>query len=345
MKKNVPIDPKTLAGNNWIKNKFNLTDSVSYSTDAATFDNEIDGVAFYISQLSYLEQQIYATKYATITFREDIPVMAGVPETAQTVNYRSYDGVAMSKFIGASAKDLPKISLTAKMSVIKIGYGGNQMDYTIEELRTSAILGMPIDTHQFELGFRSSQEHSQEVAYFGDTERDMYGLFNHPNVPKGNADKPVDSMTGQELFNMVNDAIFQVATDSKFSHLPNTVLVSPSVFKAMNSTFMTQIAEKNALKYFKENNLYTQQTGSAITILPRLALEASYLAERGVKNDNKDRIMVYEKNQQNLTTVANMPYRTIAPQYVGLSIIVPAEYKASGTEFRYPLSAKYVDMA
>lgn len=344
MKKTVAIDVKTLVGNPWLKAR-GITEKISYSVDRNSFDGSTDGPAFYISQLSWLEKEIYQTKYAQITYLNDIPVLGGVPEAAQSIMYRSYDGVALGKFIGASAKDLPVIAATAKASEVRIGYGGNKMEYSLEELRSAAFTGMRLDSHQFELGFRAAQEHAQRVAYYGDASKNMHGLFNHPNVPKTNANKAIGSMTGQELFNMVNDTVFQVITDSKLNHLPNTVLVSPEIFKVLNGTFMTQIADKNALQYFKENNYFTQQTGQPITILPRLALQASELAENGVQNGGKDRIMVYENNSRNLTTIANMPYRTLAPQFEGLSISVPAEYKAAGTEFRYPMAAKYLDMA
>ena len=343
------IDKKTIAGNSWIEDRYESVGyKVCYSVDATMpqkFTVDSDGIAFYISQLAYLETKIYERKYATITYLQDIPVVSGVPEHAQEWNYRSYDGVTAGKFIGASAKDLPKIAAKANMSKVPIGYAGNMLEWSLEELRNGAFLNMPIDTIQAGLAFRSSQEHSQTVAYFGDADRKMNGLFNHPNVPKKNAPKAVSAMSGQELYDLVNDLLFEVNEDTALTHLPDTVRVYPQLFKLMNSTLMTGYTDTSVMKYFKENNYYTQQTGQQIDILPRLQLKGSMMSANGVSNGGKDRIMVYEKNEENLGVVNNMPFRLTAPQPHLLSIEVAGEYKCSGTDFRFPMSAKYADAA
>ena len=349
MKRTYTVDKETIAGNNWLNRYIKSNDfKVSYSVDSANpekFTCDQDGIGFYISQLAYLETNIYERKYATITYLQDIPTVAGVPEHAQEWNYRSYDGVTSGKFIGASAKDLPKIAAKATMSKVPIGYSGNMLEWSLEELRSNAFLNMPIDTIQASLAFRSAQEHSQRVAYFGDKKRNMHGLLDHPNVPKKNASKALGSMSGQELFDLVNDLIFEVNEDTALTHLPDTVLVYPELFKAMNSNLMTGFSDISVMKYFKENNYYTQQTGKQVVIQPRLQLKGTILAQEGVNNGGKDRIMAYEKNSENLGVVNNMPFRLTAPQPNLLSIEVAGEYKCSGADFRFPLSAKYADAA
>jgi hypothetical protein len=95
------------------------------------------------------------------------------------VNYISYDGVTLGKFIGASADDLPDVTLSAKSSV-PIGYAGNKYSYSLDELRKSQQLRIPLDSSKAKLAFRGAQEHTQRVAYFGDAARGMTGLFNNP---------------------------------------------------------------------------------------------------------------------------------------------------------------------
>jgi hypothetical protein len=348
MKKTYTVDAETLAGNPWVQRFVDQNNSVSFTADAADTQNftmDQDGIGFYISQLAHLETTIYQRKYAQITYLQDIPVVAGIPEHAQNWTYRSYDGVTLGRFIGASAKDLPKISAKANKSEVPIGYSGNMLEWSLEEMRSSAFLNMPIDTIQASLALRSSQEHSQRVAYFGDAERNMHGFFNHPNVTLKSASKPLNEMSGQEMFDAVNDLIFEVAEDSALIHLPDTVLLYPEFFKAMNSTLMTGYTDTSVMKFFKDNNYYTMQTGKQISILPRLQLKAAELTKEGVQNNGKDRIMVYEKNAENLGVVNNLPFRLTAPQPHLLSIEVAGEYKCSGTEFRFPLSAKYQDAA
>ncbi|MGL5582260.1 MAG: major capsid family protein [Cetobacterium sp.] len=340
----VTIDAETLAGNPWLKQKgyVNATNQIQVPTAVLDADG---GVAFYISQLAQLETTLYAVPYADITYLEDVPVVAGLPEYATHWNYRSYDGVTMGKFIGANAKDLPRVAQSAKLHQVELGYAGVECHYTLDELRTTAAMNMPIDSMQSELAYRGSEEHSQRIAYFGDADRNMDGLFNNPNVTKTSASKSYTTMTGQELFDMVNDAIFAVIKASKRYHTPNTVLMFPELWKKMTSTRMTDLSERSVMQYFMENNAYTLMTGNAINVKVRFQLNAAELAANGVQNNSKDRFMVYDKSDRNLALAKPIPFRMLAPQLEGLGVTVPCEYKISGAEIRYPLSAAYIDMA
>lgn len=337
----VTIDQQTLVGNPWLKRYIGDSDQIavpSYVTDAD------GGVAFYISQLAQLETTLYQVPYADITYLEDIPLVAGIPEYATHWNYRSYDGVTMGKFISANASDLPRVAQSAKLHQVELGYAGVECHYSIDELRTTAAMNMPIDAMQSELAYRGSEEHSQRVAYFGDAARNMEGLFNNSNVTKTSATKDYKTMNGVELFNMVNDPIFTVIKASKRFHTPNTVLVFPDLWKQMTSTLMTGYTDRTVMEHFMINNSYTLMTGNEIDIKVRFQLTATELAANGVSNSNKDRFVVYDKSDRNLAAAKPIPFRMLAPQLGGLGITVPAEYKISGTEFRYPLCAAYVDM-
>ena len=343
MHKLVTVDSQTIAGNPWLKQKNYLNAANQLSVPMAVNDAD-GGVAFYISQLAQLETTLYEVPYADITYLEDIPVATGIPEFASHWNYRSYDGVTMGKFIGANAKDLPRVAQSAKLHQVELGYAGVECHYTLDELRTTAAMNMPIDTMQSELAYRGAEEHGQTVAYFGDADRKMDGLFNNTNVSKSSATVDYKTATGQELFNMLNAPIFAVIKLSKRFHTPNRALFFPELWERANSVLMTGYTDRTVMEHFKINNSFTLLTGRELDIVIRFQLNAAELAAGGVSNGNKDRYMVYDKSDRNLALAKPIPFRMLAPQLEGLGITVPCEYKISGTEFRYPLSAIYLDM-
>lgn len=337
----VVLDAQTIAGNPWVKQYLDGQNAINVP---AEFRDADGGIAFYISQLAQIEQTIYATPYADITYLQDIPVVSGIPEFANHWNYRSYDGVTVGKFIGANAMDLPRVAQSAKLHTVPLNYGGIECHYSIDELRTTASQNMPIDTMQQQLTYRGYEEHSQKVAYFGDSQLGMAGLFNNSNVTVTSATVDYKTATGQELFNMLNDPLFDVIKLSKNFHLPNTIRVFPDLWKRMNSTLMTGYTDRTVMEHFKINNSFTLMTGQEIDIQVRYQLTAAELAAGGVSNSSKDRVLIYEKNDRNLGVAKPIPFRMLAPQNKGLAVTVPAEYKISGTEIRYPLSAIYLDM-
>lgn len=339
----ITIDNETLAGNPWLKTKGYLTADNKLAVPTVVNDTD-GGVAFYISQLAGLETTIYETPYGDITYLSDVDPVAGIPEYATQWIYRSYDGVTLGKFIGANARDLPRVAQSAQMHTVEIGYAGVECHYTLDELRTTAATGMPIDAQQAELAYRGSEEHSQRVAYFGDAKRKMQGLFNSTNVTKTVAAFDIATCTGQELFSVLNNPIFMVMKLSKKFHNPNKMLMCSALWEVATSRLMTGFTDRTVMEHFMINNSYTLMTGQKFDVKIRFQLDADELAAAGVDNGGKDRFMVYDKSARNLGLAKPIPFRMLAPQLQGLGITVPCEYKMSGTEFRYPLSAMYVDL-
>lgn len=306
---------------------------ISFRDGLPTVD---DGNAFYISQLANLEAKIYEAKYTNINYQECVPISTSVPEWADTWDYISYDAVTLGKFIGSSADDLPSVSLNANKTVVQIGYAGNSYDYSLDELRKSQQLRIPIDTTKGRAAFRGSQEHSQRVAYFGDADRAMTGLFNNPNLALDNSTTDWDTATGQEIVDDMNSLLIKVWIDSANVHLPNVLILDSTRYATVTSRRMDSGTDTTIMQFFMKNNLFTTTTGQQLIVKPRLQLLAAGVA-------GADRMMVYELNDDNLGLVNPIPWRPLAPQMKNLSIKIPCEYKISGVEFRYPFCGAYRD--
>jgi hypothetical protein len=314
--------------------------TVSFNDGLPTID---DGWGFYISQLAQLESKIYEAKYTNINFMELIPVDTNYPEWADNWDYISYDAVTLGKFIGSSADDLPKVGLQANKSSVPIGYAGNAYDYSLDELRKSQQLRIPIDSTKGRMAFRGAQEHTQKVAYFGDAARNMGGLFNNANLALDNSTTDWNTATGQKIIDDMNGLFIKVWIDSANVHVPNVLVLDSARYAQISSKRMDSGTDTTILEFFMANNLYTSMTGQRPRVVPRLQLTAAELAANGVSNGNKDRMMAFELNDENLSMVNPIPWRSLAPQTKGLSIEVPCEYKISGVEFRYPFSGAYRD--
>lgn len=313
---------------------------VTFTDGLPTVD---DGIAFYISQLTSLESKIYQAKYTAINFAELIPINTNVPEWADQWDYISYDAVTIGKFIGSSADDLPNVAIAANKTPVPIGYAGNSYDYSLDELRKSQQLRIPLDTTKAQAAFRGSQEHTQRVAYFGDASRQMTGLFNNANLAVDSSTINWLTDTGPNIVADMNSLLVKVWVNSATVHVPNVLAMDPTRWAQISSKKMDVGSDTTVLEYFMKNNLYTSLTGQPLRVIPRLQLAAANLAAAGVSNGNKDRMLAYELNDENLGMVNPIPWRALAPQMRGLNVFVPCEYKLSGTEWRFPFSAAYRD--
>jgi len=313
---------------------------ISYNDGLYTPD---DGYAFYISQFAKVESKIYEAKYANITYAELIPVDPSYPEWADSWDYISFDGVTMGKFIGASAKDLPQVGLQANKTSVPIGYAGNSFGYSLDELRKSQQTRIPLDTTKGRLAFRGAQEHTQQVAYFGDASRGMSGLFNNPNLGLDSSTIDYSTATGQEMVSDLNGILNDVWMESANIHVPNVLVIPASIFTIITEKRMDSGTDTTVLQFFMKNNLFFNLTGGQLRVIARLQLEADQLAANGVNNGGKYRMLAYELNDENLGMVNPIPWRALAPQMEGLEVNTPCEYKISGVDFRFPFSGRYRD--
>ena len=289
-----------------------------------------DGLAFYISELTTIDPKLYEVKYSHITYESLIPIQM-YPEYADTFTYFSYDGTVVGEFIGANSREIPYADLKRHMSTEKMFYGGIGYRYSLDELRKSQVVGMPLDVNQQKLAIRGFQEHAQRVAYFGDSDRGLNGLLNNPAVTKYTPD-----------FSWANDAglarqfaqnlLRAVWVNSVEVHIPNVLLVSPSVFALMADTPSIVVANgaayQSELAFLQENNIFTQLTGRPLTIKPLVQLEDASAA-------GDQRMVAYELSDENLTMGMSISQRFLPPQPSDNFLVVPGEYKFGGCAIRY----------
>lgn len=309
----------------------------SYDSELQNMRTADAGVAFYISQLTNLESKVYETLYPDIIFPELVPVNTSDPEWIDQVAYLSFNGVTMGKFIAANGRDLPQSDIDTNISHIPVNYAGNSFGYSLEELRKAAAMRIPLDAAKARIAYRGAMQHSQQVAFFGDADRNMYGLFNHPNVPLDNSTINWNTATGNEMVAALNSLLIKVWNQSNTRHVANTLLLPTTIWSIISSKRMDTGTDTTVLEFFRRNNNSTGVTGQELDIRAVL-----WLNDAGV--GGAPRMMAYEKNEDNLTMRNPIPWRSLPPQATALCLKIPCEYKISGCEFRYPLSAAYRDL-
>lgn len=338
MKKTVTLDQDVFGG------AYRAGETITYDARIPTSD---DGVGFVLSQFTMLEPRWYAAKYPGIEFAELVDVNTEGGEAMDEVAWRMYDGVTMGKFIGANADDLPRVAMSAKLFKAPIGYAGNEFEYSLDEIRKASAAGLPLDSTLASFARRGAEEHTQRVVYFGDAERGMTGLFNNQNVPTSNStlDWFDPATTPLDIVNDVNEAINEVYNNTKGVSFPNRIVLSANRWTFIANTYASaQYPDKSILDLIREKNVYKAKTGRDLEIFSRFQLEQEELAKEIPGYTGGDIMLVYEKTPENLETHIPMPWRPIAPQPRGLKVVVPCEYKASGVQWRYPLSAVYRTM-
>lgn len=320
--------------------------TVNYIQYSAT-DSELDtasGISFLYSQLAHVTPKIFETPFAPITYQEDVNILdANVHPDALTYVYRSITRQGMAQWISANNQDFPISSIEMKKHTVEIHEAGDAIVYSQDELRRSRHTGVPIDTQQIKSSIRAYQEFVQKVVYYGDKSKEMYGLYNNPNITRKVAAKKLGEMTGIELFHFANSLLIDLMNIGKNYYLPNTMLFYPQFFQRMSETFVNAYNTETALSYFKRNNYYTLLTGKAIDIKMRFTLTKEEMtAHANDERFTENMIVAYEKNSEYQGYLHPLPFgMRNGIQLDGLSFKMYHTWSLSGTEWRYPLSGIY----
>lgn len=301
------------------------------------FRDANDALGYMVSQLAYVEKQVYVVKRRPILFEQLVSVTTEAGEHATSVEVHFLDGATKGRFLGGSASDIPYVrAQTGRFSIALIP-GGIGYIVGLEELRQSKFLGRDLNTSLASLSLRGFQEHAQEVALLGDSARNFAGLLNSADVTAVNAATTLAAAASPEaMADIVNTGLSAVFSGTKTIERVNTVLLPPTQFALLATTNISANAQTTVLEYLKKSNVFTAEMN--------IPLEFRAVSElEGIGAGATDRMMVYDNNIDIVKMHIPMPHRFIAPQMDGLEIKVPGEYKLGGVEWLYPGAARYID--
>ena len=291
-----------------------------------------DALGYVVSQLAHIEARVFERKYASIVYQDLIPISFEAGEYATSIETHYTDGVTLGKFIGAAGDDLPYARVNSGRDQIPVAYAGIGFEYTMEELRQASFLNRPLDVMQANLARRGYEEHAQTVAFNGDSVRGLEGLLNHSAVSSSASASTLTAALaggtpGDSAAALINEPINAVIDASKGVEIPDTVLMPIDHLNRLASTRLGTVNDTTILDYVRTKNASTARTGRPINIRSLPQLTSS--------------MVVYSSNPDVMVMHIPLPLRFLPPQFLGLKVRVPGEYKLSGLEMRYPGAITY----
>ena len=298
----------------------------------------VEAGAFTIGQLTYLEQKAIARWYDPMMYEEVlgacIDYSAG--SWAKTVDYLSIDGVGVGEFVGPDPTYFPMVDVFYEKASIPVAQAVIGYQYTQEELRTSAYLKQPLtDSLQVQavLGYK---RHSNYVALLGDTRKGFTGLYNNTSATAANRKSGAvwDSATADTIVNDCVDMYGKYVAGTANNEKPSIFIVPISTHALMLQPRSTN--SDTTIKEFLEEVL-------EIKIIQDIILDS--VANDGTapgSGATKRCVMAAPKNDNAVFHVP-MPITFLPPQFQGIRVLVPAEYKLGGFELRRIQTVRYMD--
>jgi len=300
-------------------------------------------LGFLLSQVTSIESEVYAIRYADIQYPRLVPVDTSAYPWAKTVTYFTYDHVGQADWMNGDTSDMPfaELSRTKYETTVesaKIGYR-----YSLEEVNQAMMIpGMNLNVDKAAAAKRAADELVERVVISGDSRKGFLGLVNQTVVPQlavpnGTSGSPLWAQkTPAEILADVNNALVGAWSASNQVELHDTVLLPVAQFGTIAATPRSATSDTTIITYLQQNNVYTSTTGQPLTIRT-----VRQLAGAGAGGTN--RMITYRRDPQVLKFHMPMPHQFFPPQQRMLEFIIPGMMRLGGLDVRLPRGMSYND--
>jgi len=296
-------------------------------------------MGFVVSQTTHVETAVNETVYPDIQYPALIPVDTSAHPFAQTVTYYSSDKFGKASWINGNADDIPLAGTELTQHKTSVYTAGIGYGWGWEEVNVAMMLGRNLPNDDAMAARRAYEEMVDRVALAGDAEKNFQGLIDNSAItPTGatNGDWGGTGTTEDEVLADVNDAILATATDTKYTSIADTLLLSNGKLNYLATTRLGD-TETTLLKFLRENNTFTATTGRPLTIRGVRGLETAGVG-------NTERLIAYRRDPQVLKLHIPMPHRFLGVYQDGpMHWVVPGVFRLGGLDIRRPLEVKYRD--
>lgn len=272
-------------------------------------------------------------------------VLSDINAGATQYAFISRDRQGAAAFRGqAENNNIPMVSQTAGSSTVPL---------------CASNVGAKIDNEdarQYQMGFNGNLAQDlgecmrfacdnlvERTFFFGDDAVGFKGFMNFPGVTTSTAASGAaggtewSKKTAAEMVKDITDGLATVWTNSRGVFLPNTVFLPLEQFNLLAVTPYTLGASaavfQSALDYVKKYNIYTNQRGKELEIIPI----------RYLKTGTAGRMILQDRSKRNQALPFPMGYTLQAPVPVPLGAEFYSEQKHGSYVIRQPLSTLYVD--
>ncbi|MCK4884137.1 MAG: DUF2184 domain-containing protein, partial [Candidatus Diapherotrites archaeon] len=204
--------------------------------------SDADGAIFFARQLEYIESQVYNVLYQDLKYRAIFPVDSSIPVGVKSIGYWTYDKAGKAKWINTGAKDLPRVDIGGKETLLPVHWAGASFGYNIGEIASAQFAGVPLDQMKADATRRAHEELLNETCWFGNADNGLVGLFSAgtgiPSAAAPNA--PWSTATPDEVVSDVNKIFSDVVVDTLEKEKPTHLMLPTAEYNRLGSTRMTE---------------------------------------------------------------------------------------------------------
>jgi len=296
---------------------------------------------FVVAQGRTVETRIYTKRYPTYNYAQVIPVVTeGNPWSVGTTFF-TVDTAGEAKFLSGAGTDMPFNKSTKDMASHDFAMIGSGWEWTLEEVNQAALYGVNLQNTDAMSATDKVERKLNGIAFSGSTEKNWTGFANSADVPRADVATPGTfwpAKTVDQMLADVDEVLGRVRTQTSEVEWADSLALPPVAFRtAATKRLGAGDGMITVLEYLRKNNIYTAETGQALSIYPVRELATA-------SQDGGGRMVAYRKDPEVLRFHLPMPRTVLQPRQksiMGFETGIIA--RTGGTEWRLPKAAAYAD--
>lgn len=300
-------------------------------------------LGFLVPQQLRIETQVYQVKYPSFDYARLMYVNTDGDMWDIGSVFYSGDIAGKAEFLSGKGFDMPYADISRTQFLQQNQLAGIGYEWSLQELQRAAKLGRDLGDDKAMAARRVAEMFLYGIAIRGSTEKGWTGLINDANVPTANvaadgtgSSRLWSTKTADQINRDINLAIEGVYTNSGETEMANRLLLPTSRLQYIARTRIGDTSD-TILKFVRENNAYTAQTGQALEIIGSRELEAAGASSTA-------RMVAYNNTREVVQFHLPGPHEFLpAFQKSSMTWEVAGIMNTGGTEIRLPKAMNYLD--
>lgn len=297
---------------------------------------------FLRNQLEYIQSQIVKQDFPERMIANGtlLPISREIPEGADTYSYKILTAFGSAKILATGAEDLPSIGAGVEKRTGYVRTIANQFEITYDELQFAEYAGVNVNAEMGIIAYEVMMQEIDALGYLGDSNHNLLGMLNHPNVPSTTALNDGTSgattwasKTPDKIYRDLRNFVSSVRSSTNMVEAPDTMLLPVAQFDLIAQEPFPSGTSSTILSFFLEQQ--RKYPGGITQVLP-----VPYIDNRGP--GGVDLAILLSRREAKIKFHIPRDFTTLETQASGMKYCTPCNMRCGGVQLIKPLSMAYL---
>lgn len=287
--------------------------------------------AWFERELEYIMPEVVKDDTGPLSLRTLIPIGTEIPVGAKTYTQVTYSELGLAKWISDYSAELPLVDVGYKEDTRQLRRLGAAYQYNIDELAAGMMArlapGRALDRDRGVAAKNVIEQGLNRACFEGNTALGIFGILNHPNIPKFTLADPIDITTDAEDIT------------------ENLLALARNIFKATKSIGRPSRLALATDPYGYITTARASATSPSDTTISEFILAKSSLIKEivcmpeldGIGPNGEDGLFLFEPNPRKIRFEISQDFTQLPAEAHALSWVINCTAKCGGINVLRPL--------